>query len=79
MEEVNHVDKRNFDRNLANIRPCNPADDTYSANKITFYFLTLHLTHGFQGDREIIGEEVDVEGVPGIRPTGWADEDIDNV
>ena len=47
--------------------------------RMLFYFLNLHSNHGFQWDIEIMGEEADVEGVPRIRLTGWADEDIDNV
>ena len=70
MVEINHVDRRNFDRNLANIGPCNPADGAYSPNGNALYFLTMHPTHGFQWDREVMGEEEDIEGVPGIRPTG---------
>ena len=57
--EVNHVDRRNFDRNLANIGPCNPAGEAYSPSKNALYFLTLH-PNGFQWDREIMGETKDI-------------------
>ena len=74
MEEINHVDKRNFDRNMANIGPCNPKEEAFEPNKNALYFLILH-PNGFQWDGEIMGDEKDVEGVPGVRSTGWADKD----
>ena len=77
MTKVNQVDRRNFDRNLADIGPCNPAGEAYSPSKNALYFLTLH-PNGFQWDREIMGETEDIEGVSDIRPIGW-DEDIDYV
>lgn len=55
MPEVNHMDKRHFDRNLANNAPCNPAGFSYMPSGREFYFLNLHLTHGFNWDREIMG------------------------
>lgn len=62
--EVNHVDKRHFDRNLANIAPYSPADFLYMPFDKAFYFLNLHPTHGFNWDREIMGELNEVEWVP---------------
>lgn len=47
MAEVNHVDKRNFDRNLANIAPCAPAELAYMPLEEAFFSLNLHPTHGF--------------------------------
>jgi hypothetical protein len=73
MAEVNHVDKKNFDRNLAHIGPCHPAEEGYAPNKNALYFLTLH-PNGFQWDREIMGDPEEGESSE-IRPTGW-DEDL---
>lgn len=73
MAEVNHVDKRNFDRNLAHIGPCYPVEEGYAPNKNALYFLTLH-RNGFQWDREIMGDPEEGESSE-IRPTGW-DEDL---
>lgn len=56
MAEVNHVDKRNFDKNLANIAPRTPARLTYMPLDEAFYSLKLHLTHGLTWDIEIMGE-----------------------
>ena len=77
--EVNQVDRSNFDRNLENIGPCSPAEGAYSPNKNALYYLTLHPTHGFQWDREIMGEKGDIKGLPGVPPTGWFDEDSNDV
>ena len=79
MAEMNQVDRKNFDRNMANIGPCSAADGAYASNNNAMYFLTLHPRHGFCWDREILGKEDDALGLPGIRPTGWDDEDIDHV
>ena len=55
-----------FDKNLANIGPCGSADHAYSPSNKALYFLNFHPTNGFQWDREIMGEEDNVEGVPGL-------------
>lgn len=47
MEEVNHVDRRNFDKNLANIASCSLVGFTYMPLEEAFYSLKLYLTHGF--------------------------------
>lgn len=57
MVEVNHVDKHHFDNNLANIAPCSPVGFPYMPFDKAFYFLNLHSTHGFDWDREIMGDE----------------------
>ena len=75
MAEVNHVDRRNFDRHLANIGPCTAAEGASAPSNNAMYFLTLHPTHGFYWDKENMGPDEDVLGVPGMRPTGWEDED----
>lgn len=72
MAEVNHVDNYHFNRNLANIAPCSPADFPHMPYDKAFYYLNLHPTHGFNWDREIMGEVVKVERVlsyPKIRLT----------
>lgn len=70
MVEVNHVNKRHFDKNLVNIAPCSPAVFPYMTFDKPFYFLTLHPTHSFNWDKEIMGEVDVVQGVLGLRPTG---------
>lgn len=73
MDEVNHVDMKIFDKNLANIPPCQPAETTFAPAENTF-FLKLHTTHGFIWDHEIMGYMDVEEGT--IAPIGWmADED----
>lgn len=57
MAEVNYVDRSNFKKNLAHIAPCNPAGFEFSPADNAFFSLYLHPTHGFQWDREVIGEE----------------------
>ena len=39
MAKVNHVDKRNFDRNLANIAPCTPVGLAYMPLEEAFFSL----------------------------------------
>src|SRR4051812_10353614 len=80
MSEVNQVNKTSFDKNLANIGPCQAAEDIYSPNKNALYYLSLH-PNGFQWNRKIMGVSEDaepIEGLPGTRPTGW-DEDVEYV
>lgn len=66
MAEVNHVDKRNFDKNLANIAPCTPAGFDYMPLEEAFYSFNLHPIHGLIWDIEIMGERT----YDPIRPTG---------
>jgi hypothetical protein len=76
MTDINHVDKRNFDRNMANIGPCNPPEEYFEPNENAYYSLTLR-PNGFQWDRELMwdGQEVEEEGETStIRPTGWDNE-----
>ncbi|XP_058741692.1 uncharacterized protein LOC131614081 [Vicia villosa] len=80
MSEVNQVNKTSFDKNLANIGPCQATEEIYSPNKNALYYLSLH-PNGFQWNREIMGdpEETEhIEGLFGTRPTGW-DEDVEYV
>lgn len=55
MEDVNHVDKRNFDKSLDNIAPCTPTGFAYMPLEKAFYSPRLHPTHKFMWDREIMG------------------------
>ena len=76
MTDINHVDKRNFDRNMANIGPCNPPEEYFEPNENAYYSLTLR-PNGFQWDRELMwdGQEVEEEGETStMRPTGWGSE-----
>lgn len=45
----------------------NPIDATY-------YFLYLHLTYGFQWDKEVEGKDLEFEGTSYIQPIGPGDE-----
>lgn len=76
MAEVNHVNKRNLDRNLANIVPCAPVELAYMPLKEAVFSLILHLTHGFTWGREIMGGKFFDSDV--IRPTGWEYELCDD-
>lgn len=60
LTEVNHVDKRNFDKNLVNIPPCQPIEMTFVPVENGYYFMKLYITHGFVWDHEIMGHR-DVE------------------
>lgn len=75
MAEVNHVDKRHFDKHFANISPCSPVGFAYLPSDKAFYSLYLHPTHGFRWYREIMGDEEEVEGVPGLQLTCWGNKD----
>lgn len=55
--DVNHVNKRNFNMNLAKIAPCNLVGFAYMPSDKAFYSLYFHPTHGFRMDREIVGDE----------------------
>ena len=55
MEEVNHVDKRHFDKNLANIAPCEPTNFSMEPESDAYCSLFLHPIHGFQWDRKMVG------------------------
>lgn len=70
MDEVNHMDKRHFDTNLANIAPCNSAGFTFAPTDISFNSFYPNLTHGFKWDKEFVGEDLEFGGTPGIHPIG---------
>ena len=71
MADVNNVSKKNFDKKLANISPCQPAEDVYSDLNEAFVSLKLHETHGFIWDVKHLEDPNDEN-----QPTGW--EDITN-
>lgn len=50
MDEVNHVDKRGFNRNLAHIAPCSPEGFDLSPADNEFCSLYLHPTSRFKWD-----------------------------
>lgn len=75
MEEANQVDSRHFNKHLAHIAPCNPAAFDFTPVDNTFCSLYLHLTHGFQLDKEVVGEEdLGFGGTKGIQQAGWGSE-----
>lgn len=47
ISEVNQIDRRNFDRQLANIASCVPSEEPFDLQGDTFQFIKLHPTHGF--------------------------------
>lgn len=75
MAEVNHVDKRNSYKNLANMVPFTPIGFAYMSLEEEFYSLRLYPTHSFMWDREIMGDRTyDI-----IWTTVWGNEFDDNV
>lgn len=56
MVEVNHIDRRNFEKTLANIVYCTPIRFAYTPLEEEFYSLSLNTTHGFTWDMEIMDE-----------------------
>ena len=68
MAEVSNVEKKQFDRKLANISPCQPAEDVYANLDEAFVSLKLHETHGFMWDVEPLEDPYCTN-----RPTGWGD------
>lgn len=66
LAHVNNVGKKEFERKLANIPPCLPAEDIYSDLSEAFVSLTLHETPGFICDVESLDEPLYEE----VRPTG---------
>lgn len=75
MAKVNHVDKRKFDKNLANVAPCTPTGFAYMPLQDAFYSLRINLTHGFTLDIEIMGER----SYDTIQPTSWGYKFNDDV
>ena len=68
---INHVDRRQFDKHLTNIAPCNPTDFTFTPDDNAYYLLYLHPVNGFRWDREVVGEyDFLYFDTSGITPTG---------
>ncbi|KAI5397465.1 hypothetical protein KIW84_063329 [Lathyrus oleraceus] len=57
MVDVNNVGKKEYERKLANISPCFPAEDVYANLSEAFVSLTLHETHGFIWDVERLDDQ----------------------
>lgn len=57
MVEVNQVGRRHFDKHLAHIAPCNPAEFDFTPIDNVFCSLYLHPTYGLQWDMEVLGGE----------------------
>jgi len=70
MTEVNNVNIRSFDKNLAHIPPCSPAEFDLKATDNAYCSMYLHPTHGFQWDKEVISESNYMWGTTHIAPTG---------
>jgi hypothetical protein len=73
MTEVNTVNSQSFDKNLAHIPPCSPAEFDLKTTDNAYCSMYLHPTHGFQWDKEVIGENY-IWGTTHIAPTGWGSE-----
>lgn len=74
-KEVNHVEKRHFYRNLANITPCNPTNFIFSPKDNAYCSLYLHPTQSFQWDRQVLGTKSQgYGGTKYIQPTGYGSE-----
>lgn len=56
MAKVNEVDIRNFDKNLSHIAPYNPAGFDFTPADNALCSLYLHLNHGFQWNKEVVGK-----------------------
>jgi len=68
LAEVNHVSKKTFDKNLANIAPCAPAESEYIDVKRDFCSIKLDPTHGLRWEKDLpIGVMVP--------PSGWEEND----
>lgn len=68
---INHVDRRQFDKHLANIASCDPSNFAFTPDDNAYYSLYLHPTNGFQWDHEVVGEDdFGYIGTSGVDPTG---------
>lgn len=50
---INHIDKHQFDKHLANIAPCDPTDFAFTPDENAYYSLYLHPNNGFRWDKEV--------------------------
>src|ERR1043165_3798198 len=64
MADINNVDQNQFDRKLANIAPCQPAEEMYANLNEALVSLKLHETHGFVWDVESLEDPYTEEPVP---------------
>lgn len=72
---INHTNRRQFDKNLANITPCDSADFAFTPNDNAYCSLSLHPYNGFHWDREVVGEDdFGYLGASGIEHTCWGSE-----
>lgn len=68
---INHTDRRQFDKHLANIAPYDLADFAFTPDDNAYCSLSLHPYDGFRRDREVVGEDdVGYLEAYGIEPTG---------
>ena len=76
---INHIDQRQFDKHLANIAPCNPANFDFTQDDNAFCSLYLDPANGFQWDKVVVGDgELPFFDISHIEPTGWGSEFSDN-
>lgn len=72
---INHVDRRQFDKHLANIAPYDPTNFAFTPDDEAYCSLYLHPTNGFHWDKEVVGEDdFGYIGTLGVDPTGWGSE-----
>lgn len=72
---INHVERRQFDKHLANIAPCDPTSFAFTPYDNAYCSLCLHPNNGFHWDIEVVGEdEFGYLGASGVDPTGWGSE-----
>lgn len=69
---INHIDRRQFDKHLANIVLCDPDDFAFTPDDNAHCSLYLHPNNGFRQDREVAGEDdFGYLGATRVEPTGW--------
>lgn len=68
---INHINRRQFDKHLANIASCDPANFAFTPYDNAYCSLYLHPNNGFRWDREVVGEDdFGYLGASGVDPTG---------
>lgn len=67
---INHIDRRQFDKHLANITLCDPTNFAFTPDDNAYYSLYSHPNNGFWGDIEVVGEDFGYLGASGVDPTG---------
>lgn len=72
---INNVDRRQFDKDLANIAPCDSANFAFTLDDNAYCSLYLDPTNDFQWDREVVGEDdFRYIGTSGVDTVGWGSE-----